>query len=109
MELIKDNVMVEWVELGEGFWGDYNPENPEDEELLRFDVSVWNGQEWTEVPDASYCTLFPVSASNEAKMTALREIMEVVYKDVRTGRSIKRSCENLSWISLDWITNEKGE
>jgi len=38
-EMIRDNIMVEWVELGEGLCGDYNPDDPDDIELLRFDVS----------------------------------------------------------------------
>jgi len=38
MNLIKNNIMVEWVELGEGLSGDYNPDDPKDIELLRFDI-----------------------------------------------------------------------
>src|SRR5512137_1675091 len=101
MELIKGIVRVEWQDIGEGFSGDYNPDDPDDEELLRFYVSVFDPelQEWVDVDDASYCTLFRESASDDLKSAALRYIMGVVYDDVVEKRSIKGMCESLSWIS----------
>ena len=43
-------VKIEWVNLGEGYDGDYDPENPDDVNLLRFDVSKKVNGEWTEAP-----------------------------------------------------------
>jgi len=104
MELIKNNVKVEWVELGEGFSGDYDPDDPDDVELLRFDVSVLIDKEWVDPGDASYCTLFPVNESDEIKMKALKLIMDEVYEWASQGYSVKKLCERLSWINPEWVT-----
>ena len=64
-ELIRDNIKVELVELGEGLSGDYNPDDPNDIELLRFYVAIHKGDDWEDIDDASYCTQMPVSATPE--------------------------------------------
>jgi len=104
-ELIIGKVKVEWVNLGEGLSGDYNPDDPEDENLLRFDVSKLENGEWVEVPDASYCTLFSANASDENKQEGLRILMDNIYEEVRAGHSIKKLCERLSWISPETMEN----
>ena len=105
MQLIKEDVKVEWVQLGEGFSGDYNPEDPEDQELLRFDVSLWDEdcRAWREVPDASYCTLFPADATDEEKVKGLNYIMSTIFDAVQDGYTPKRACEHLSYINPDWL------
>jgi len=113
MQLIKKGIMVEWVRLGEGLSGDYNPNDPEDVELLRFDVSKQEGDEWSsinewiEVPDASYCTLFPVNTKKRIKMKGLQYIMNEIWKPITDGHSIKKICEQLSWISPEWVQKTK--
>ena len=103
MELTRNNIKVEWVELGEGVSGDFDPDDPDDIELLRFDVSFKNGSEWTEIPDASYCTRFPVNACPELKLRALEVILDE-YCDALCGEynenspSVKKLGEHLSWI-----------
>lgn len=58
-----DNIRIEWVRLGEGYGGDYNPDDPEDEELLRFDLTVRDEDgEWPLEANESRCTLFPVNS-----------------------------------------------
>lgn len=98
MKLITENVKVEWVDLGEGIHGDYNPENPNDVPLLRFDVYRWEGFDWEPVDDASYCTNIPVDTPEETLIGLLGVIMEEVGDDVRDGISIKKKCEGLSWL-----------
>lgn len=108
MEKILGNVKVEWVELGEGLDGDYDETNPEDEELLRFDVSVLINNEWVEKENASYCTCFPVNATVEQKEEGLQillnEFAETLSEDVTL--SVKGKAEEMSWISLDWLSNK---
>lgn len=99
-ELIDGDVRVTWSELGEGYNGFYNPEDPEDNELLRFDVYRWDGIDWEPVDDASYCTRVTVDTPPERQTELLRQIMDVVKDDVLAGISIKRKCELLSWIDL---------
>ena len=62
LNIIRDNVRVEWDYIGEGISGDYNGDNPEDIKLLRFRVSSRDGAEdiWTDVDDGSYCTCMPL-------------------------------------------------
>lgn len=104
MELIKNDVKVEWEELGEGISGDYNPDDPEDVELLRFSIFLNSRTEgWQYIEDSSYCTNFPVSAPYEVKVKGLELIMDRVYERAHAGLSIKRICEELSWISPQWV------
>lgn len=100
-ELVKGNVRVSWEELGEGLDGDYDPNDPDDVELLRFDVSVFKDGYWEAVDDASYCTLMPISAPDILKSSGLRIIMDEVYEPLMAGYSIKKVCERLSWIGPD--------
>jgi hypothetical protein len=96
----RGRVIVQWVALGEGLCGDYNPDDPDDIEYLRFDIlTIDNAGCETPVDDASYCTLMPVSASDDDKRDALITIMDHVYSKVIRGESIKRLCQQLSYIS----------
>ena len=94
--LERDGFRVEWVSLGEGNFGDYNPADPEDQELLRFDVSRQdeNGQ-WEQIQDGSYCTLMPVDTSSEI----LRAALNYILVEIGGGFNIKRRLEQLSWLS----------
>jgi len=105
-KLVRGNIKVEWVELGEGIDGDYDPDDPDDAELLRFEVSRFEGDEWVPIDDASYCTQVPVSATPEQRAKGLQMIMDEIYEFASEGHSIKKLCERLSWISLEAI--EKG-
>lgn len=99
--LKKGKVIIEWVELGEGYSGDYDPDDPEDEELLRFDAYI-NNHQWEE-PTYSYCTLFPVSATPEQRMAGLQYLMEHLYEPMSKKEYCRGDAERLSWISLEWI------
>ena len=105
-QLVRENVMVEWVMLGEGLDEDYEPGDPNDVELLRFDVSRKVDDDWVAIEDASYCTQVPVSATPEQRQEGLVLIMDEVFELASQGYSIKKVCEWLSWISLEGI--EKG-
>lgn len=118
MSIHDDVLRVDWYEAGEGLCGDYNPDNPEDQELLRFDVYIkknpepWDNPDdrWCEVEDASYCTLIPTNTSEEILEKALRYIFSE-YRDVIKDNnypSVKKIGERLSWISPDMF-KEKDE
>lgn len=66
---------LEWVNLGEGWSGDYDPEDPEDVPLLRADLFMEENGEWVEPADSSYCTLAPVGTPEEK----LREVSERLF------------------------------
>lgn len=105
--LIKDDVKAEWVRLGEGWNGDYDPDDPEDEELLRFDISVLEDGEWVAVDDASYCTMVPATATDKEKLELLKIILNHYYDALHNNHeaSVKKLGKWLSWISLDDLKN----
>jgi hypothetical protein len=98
--LTRHPVKIEFVNLDEGIFGDFDPDDIEDVNLLRFDVSQWNDEhkDWDEVPDGSFCTRLPANTSRVIFERALVTIMNLVYDDiVNTGKS-KRNCEQMSWL-----------
>jgi len=83
-EVIRGRVRVEWQGIGEGLSGDYDENDPDDVELLRFYTSVNTAQdgaepEWTDIQDGSYCTLFPEDTTPEQRQAALELIMGRVF------------------------------
>lgn len=116
MQLITDDgIKVEWVDLGEGRSGDYDPGDPDDVALLRFDVCLdpylaaehhingelsWEGA-WVTPQDASYCTNTPTD-TNEQDLAALLGLIATRVRD-GLGTSLKRTCEELSWIEPGWL------
>tara|TARA_R110002051_G_scaffold251722_1_gene311084 strand:- start:53 stop:409 length:357 start_codon:yes stop_codon:yes gene_type:complete len=108
-EVIRGGRKVEWVDIGEGWSGDYNPDDPEDVALLRFDVleltkvdglfSDSPELEWEVLDDASYCTQMPADTSEADLRRAAEIIMDATYGQT----NIKKICEELSWISPGWL------
>lgn len=101
-------IKVDIVNIGEGINGDYNPDDPEDENLLRFNVYYKDPKDpemdWTEVDDASYCTQLSADSSEEVLEKAVIAIFSR-YNDVAdhiiSGGSVKKMGEELSWISTE--------
>ena len=87
-----DILRVDWYNAGEGICGDYNPDDPQDVNLLRFDVYIMektkagndSDKDWIAVEDASYCTNMPANASNEI-LEKFGGRISSVYYDV-TGK-----------------------
>lgn len=97
---------VEWVDLGEGWKGDYNPDDPEDEPLLRFDFYSRENRKspWDVPQDSSYCTQVNADTPVEVRKKLLVYLlMEVI--DFPPDQSIKKLCERLSWIEESWLEN----
>jgi len=109
IELIRGGRKVEWIDIGEGWSGDYNPDDPTDTPLLRFDVleltkveglfSDSPELEWEVLDDASYCTQMPADTSEADLRRAAEIIMDATYGKT----NIKKICEELSWISPGWL------
>lgn len=99
-ELIQNQVRICLDdECGEGYHGDYDPNDPEDEMLLRFSVDKFEGGFWAGIDNASYCTLLPSSLDNKLAHKFLQVLMQEVYDVVMDGNSIKKTCERLSWTA----------
>ena len=98
--VIADTVKVEWVDLGESLHGgDYDPEDPKDVSVLRFDGYYWDEDtEWTELNDSSYCTQVPVDTPKPILNEMLRHIADEYLACHESGASVKKIGERLSWI-----------
>ena len=85
---------LRFVELGEGYSGDYNPDDPDDEELLRVDIFI-NDYEDNPYPDEavdSYCTLCGANLTYEERMAVLeRWICHMNHS------SWKHTIQRLTW------------
>ena len=103
MELIEDGVKVVFVNGGEGNSGEYDPNDPEDKNLLRIEFSrLGKGGEWEEVENSSYCTQVPSDTDRETLDGILTKVMGQLGSDVRSGSSVKRAMEELSWMTAEF-------
>jgi len=101
----KGNVRIDLEWIGEGWSGDYDPDEPLDDPLLRFSVYRQDDNgEWQEVDDASYCTRL-VGDKLTAEDADL--IFDYMFQQIGTtlseASSIKRICERLSWMGMDLV------
>jgi len=87
-EKTRGNLRAEWEYIGEGMSGDYDPDDPNDVELLRFSIVDVNTDEQLE--DSSYCTQMPVDTDVEILDRALELILDAAGS--------KRELESLSWM-----------
>lgn len=89
-------VTTSWI--GEGNEGDYNPEDPLDHPLMRFDVQHINSEssEWENISDGSYCTQVRAYAPANILNALPQYIAE--YLEMEGSKSIKRRLETISWI-----------
>lgn len=95
-----------WENIGEGLHGDYDPNDPNDVNLLRFYASMWDaaGACWMELDDASYCTQMPANTDPAVLERALRLIINryddaIGNLDYGFAPSVKKIGEELSWMS----------
>ena len=112
LEIVSKNglVMIEWVNLNEGNSGDFDPDDPSDENLLRFDIYARESTdvEWEDPGDASYCTSMPASSSDEMLIKGLERILSNMDDTLQwfLNRNHKRLCETLSWMEPSWFKDD---
>ncbi len=109
MEIHDDTIKVVLRNIGEGWCGDYNENDPDDEELLRFDVYIMTEgyvsedfDGWEEMEDSSYCTQIPACTPRdvlEEKIKIIFERYRDMVVDYRLGTSVKKLGEELSWLA----------
>lgn len=98
-------VDLDWS-CGEGISGDYQGPEEDDIPLLRFDVFRKSGRSWEIVDDASYCTQIPAYTSKKEIKRLAAYLLKEVEDGVASGVSIKKLCEDLSWINPTWGTKK---
>ncbi len=91
---------VVWEYIGEGLEGDFNPDDPDDYQHLRFSCDCRENKEWVGVENASYCTRLPISTPKRLLKLAARNVLEAVS---HSGH--KRRLEELSWLCLEDFDN----
>ncbi len=96
-------VRVAWVCLGEGYNGEYDPRNPEDELLLRFDVAVKDKDTGNFVTVESRRTCFAEKASVKDKKAALDILLDRFYTAYTSDpqQCLSSLADMLSYISAD--------
>ena len=105
-ELINDDVMIQLHDdCGEGWNGDYCPDDSDDEPLLRFDVYRWDisDNQYVPVSNGSYCTRLPATIESSMANAALAQLMNEFRDAVRSGSSIKKCAERMSWIDPSFL------
>lgn len=112
----RGDVAVEWYNAGEGLYGEFNPYDPDDQSLLRFDFYARKDGKWITVLDASYCTQVPVNTPDDVLANLLEVLMDEGEDAIQIALSEgdrhmygdeiapagRRVFEELSWISPDW-------
>ena len=102
VSITSGKLRVDWYNAGEGLCGGYDPEDPDDMNLLRFDVykSIDDGN-WEAVDDASYCTQVSAETPDNELLRLLYSIFNEYYDAiiVSEAESVKKLGESLSWIS----------
>lgn len=107
MSMSDEILSVNWFNAHEGLHGPYNADDPNDVEMLRFDVYVntakkYEKPQWRSVRNASFCTQVPVNTDDKVLEKLLRGIFKQ-YRAEIDGFPVKKSVrtlgEALSWVS----------
>lgn len=98
------NVGVSFEYLGEGHDGDYNPEDPNDEPLLRLDFMKIDAKGEHEEIDGSGCTqVNSEKATKEQRQCFLEMALAYAKKYVLTEKtSFKWVTGHLTWFDQNW-------
>lgn len=110
LRLTSDLIRIDWYDNDEGVNGDYDPDDPEDIALLRFDVYYRNSPHgrWKQLADESYLTGMPV----DTDMHILKQALHCIYQEysrllpIRNPDSIRHVGEHLSAMTPDDFTEE---
>lgn len=93
----QDGLRVDLEYIGEGYNGDYDPNDPEDEPLLRFTLIDVSDGDWNPVDDASYCTTISAYTTPiELRENVAKRILNAYLTSDRS--KWKRLGEQLSYI-----------
>jgi len=101
VELVKGDLRVELVHVGEGLSGDFDSSDPDDVQLVRFYCSRRVGDAFEDFEDASYCTRVPISTERVLLERMASVIMNELERAVSGGGSPKKPMEAMSWITVD--------
>ena len=97
----RSGLRVDWIYIGEGLSGDWNPNNPNDIPLLRFDVYYLSGEDqWDMVDDGSYCTNMEWGTSSD--ILARAAMLIIFNMEDKIGKtSYRQALQDLSWMKAE--------
>lgn len=103
LALVRGQLRVSFEALGESLYGDeVDEEDLGDVEVLRFCVERPDPENtfhpWETIDDSSYCTQIRADSEDTELRRLLLVIMDAVYQQATSDQSIKRICEELSWL-----------
>ena len=101
--IVSDRVAVYWEDLGEGLGGDYDPDDPADEPLLRFALEVRHADsgEWVQQWSDGYCTSVNADADEQTRASGLAHIARIVSDAASAGHGTSGAAANASWITTE--------
>ena len=89
-EMVRNNIRIYLhTETHEGWDGDYNPEDPNDQLLFRFDVDRLVDGNWEPIDDASYCTRLTADLPSNKVQRALEYLLDQIYPSASEGSFVK--------------------
>jgi len=103
MSLHNNAIRVDWYNAGEGWNGDYHPEDPFDQNMLRYDVYASQDNIWDPMDDGSYCTRMPADTEPEILMQALEMLLKKYTEAYRKSEPMRKLGTEMSWISPEWF------
>ena len=101
----KHPVQVCFVNLGEGYNGDYDSSDPDDQYLLRLDLKEWDAETEQYEDSESVCTCMASTTEEEVKQKTLEALADMFYEDsiAHNGPNTRLLIGRASYISDDNI------
>jgi hypothetical protein len=87
---------VEFTYIDEGYSGSFDPNDPDDRQLIRFYAQRKSEDGWEDIEDGSYCTLLDIDTPYN-----LLEIFAKHIANASDNVSPKRALEWLTWTSRE--------
>lgn len=98
VELMNEDVKVEWIFTGDGVNGKYNPTTPGDIPYMTLNIFLKNEKEaWYQVE--SITTLFSARVTFGEKYRSLINILNYITMGLKTGRNLKHMAGEFSTLN----------
>ena len=99
IEVHNEKYSLSFCYLGEGTDGDYDPENPDDVPLLRYDVCEKINGEWEPLRNGSACCQIKATEKRSHLKKAAKHMLEIVSKV--DSEYLNNTVQLLSWIEMN--------
>jgi len=95
--VVDGRIKISFSWEGEGYYGDFDSNNPEDKKLYRFTIY----KDFKE--KESRCTQLVVGEDEHCLSQAISTILETTKSSLKRGKSIKKLSDELSWMDNSWF------